>query len=215
MFELLTRYLLEYKKLPVPQVGIFELEKREAGTNLSAETIMAPVWQVKFIADNDLFNAVSDGLYNWLSVNKGVTKEEAGRLFEAFANNLKERLVNGEKVVWEGLGTLQEVDGAVQFTPAAAPFSPFTDVAAKKIIRENTSHATLVGDKETTTARMREQLLLPDQRKRKGTTVMWVLLAAALVAVAWYFSQNGCNTSATGNRQKVERTKPGDTYKIR
>lgn len=28
MFELLTRYLLEYKKLPVPQTGIFELEKK-------------------------------------------------------------------------------------------------------------------------------------------------------------------------------------------
>jgi hypothetical protein len=215
MFELLTRYLLEYKKLPVPQTGIFELEKKDADAHLSAETIVAPAWQVKFIADRDTVDAIPDNLYNWLAINKGVTKEEAKHLFEAFANSLKERLANGENVLWEGLGALQEVDGAVQFAPAAAYFSPFTNVAAKKITRENTSHATLVGDKETTTARMREQLLLPDERKGKGTTAMWVLLAAALVAAAWYFSQNGCHTSATGNRQKVESTKPGDTYKLR
>lgn len=215
MFELLTRYLFEHKKLPVPHVGIFELEKREAGTNLSAETIVAPAWQVKFIADSDTVNVVPAGLYNWLAVNKGVTRDEAGRLFESFANSLKERLAHGETVLWEGLGTLQEMDGTVSFVPAAAHFSPFTNVAAKKIIRENTSHATLVGDKETTTAQMREQLLLPDERKGKGATMMWILLAAALVAAAWYFSQNGCNKLATGNRQKVESTRPADTYKLR
>ncbi|WP_262919104.1 hypothetical protein [Niabella hibiscisoli] len=42
-----------------------------------------------------------------------------------------------------------------------------------------------------------------------------MILAAALIAAAWFFSQNGCNTSASGNQQKVESTKPGDTYKIR
>ncbi|GAB3425963.1 HU family DNA-binding protein [Niabella aquatica] len=214
MFDLLTKYLFEYNKLRVPQAGFFELEKKEADANLSAETIAAPAWEVKFIADSDTAGPVPDGLCNWLAVNKNVTKEEAARLFEAFANNLNERLKNGENVRWEGLGALQEVDGAVQFTPSAAHFSPFTNVTAKKIIRENTSHATLVGDKETTTAQMREQLLLQDERKGKGTTIMWVLLAAALAAAAWYFSQSGCNKPATGNRQKVESIKPEDTYKL-
>ncbi|MGC4234340.1 MAG: hypothetical protein QM594_15280 [Niabella sp.] len=215
MFDLLAKYLLEHKQLPVPHVGVFELEKKEAGTDLTAETIVAPAWQVKFTANKSFDDHSHADLYNWLCINKGVTKEEARRLFEAFSNNLEIRLANEEKVIWEGLGTLQEADGVVAFTPEEAHFSPFTNVAAKKIIRENTSHATLVGDKETTTAQMREHLLLQDERKGKRSTMMWVLLAAALVAAAWYFSQNGCNTSATGNRQKVESTKPGDTYKIR
>lgn len=214
MFDLLAKYLFEHKQLPVPHVGVFELEKREAGTDLTAETIVAPAWQVKFTANKSFDDYNHGDLYNWLCVNKGVAKEEARHLFEAFSNNLEVKLANEEKVVWEGLGTLQEVNGTVAFTPEEAFFSPFTNVSAKKIIRENTSHATLVGDRETTTAQMREQLLLQDDRKGKGTTVLWVLLAIAIAAGAWYFLQNGCNKSATGNRQKAESLRPGDTYKL-
>lgn len=214
MFDLLTKYLFEYRQLPIPHVGVFELEKKEAGTDLTIETIVAPAWQVKFTANKSFDNYSHGDLYNWLCVNKAVTKEEARRLFEMFSDNLETRLANEEKITWEGLGTLQEVNGTVAFTPEEAHFSPFTNVVAKKIIRENTSHATLVGDRETTTAQMREQLLLQDERKGKGTTVLWVLLAAAIAASAWYFLQNGCNKSATGNRQKVETSTPGDTYKL-
>ena len=216
MFDILLQYLFEFKSLSLPPIGGFELEHKVANANLADSLIAAPTWIVDFKPYNADVNMDGNSrLVSWLAANRQIPREEAGTCLEQFVTNLQSRLNNGEAVNWPGLGILEQQYGQVAFQPTVAQISPFTNVAAKKITRENTSHQTLVGDKETTTAQMREQLLLPDEKRRSGATMMWVILGVALIAAAWFFSQKGCNPSASGNRQKVESTKPGDTYKIR
>lgn len=215
MFDILLQYLFEFKRLSLPPIGAFELKNKVADTNLANATIAAPTWIVGFKPHSADTTVDEDGrLVGWLAANRQIAADEAGRQLEQFINDLQYRLSNGETVHWPGLGALQQIDDHVKFQPMAAQISPFTDVTARKVARENTSHQTLVGDKETTTAEMREQLLLPDEKRRSGALI-WVILGIALIAAAWFFSQKGCNTSASGNQQKVESSQPGATYKLR
>ncbi len=215
MFDILLQYLFEFKRLSLPPIGGFELENKVANANLADSTIAAPTWIVGFRPHSaDVTTGENSKLVSWLAANRQISMDEAGKHLEQFVTDLQSRLNNGEAVHWPGLGILEQKDGQVAFQPTTAQISPFTDVAAKKITRENTSHQTLVGDKETTTAEMREQLLLPDEKKRSAA-LMWVVLGIALVAAAWFFSQKGRNTSASGNQQKVESAQPGETYKLR
>lgn len=215
MFDILAQYLFEFKRLALPQIGVFELENRQANADFAASTISAPSWAIGFqpySEDHEVSNNAT--LVSWLASNGHISMDEAGSSFEHFVTGLQTRLNNGEVVSWPQLGILEKRDEQIVFEPEIKSISPFTDVIAKKITREHTSHQTLVGDRETTTAQMREQLLLPDEKRSNGAAIMWILLGVALIAAAWFFSQKGCNPAATGNQQKVESTKAGDTYKL-
>ncbi|MFT4092995.1 MAG: hypothetical protein QM640_05095 [Niabella sp.] len=216
MFDLLTKYLLEYKKLAIPYLGVFELKPKQANNDLIERAISAPGWTVAFQAAQNPVDALhNDELYNWLAANGNIARSEVFNKIDSFGKEIDARLLKEEEVIWPGLGVLIAADHTVKFIPAEASLLPFTNVAARKVVRENTSHTTLVGDKETTTAKMREQLLPDDEPRRQGNIILWVLVAVAAIAAIWYFAQNGCNKAATGNRQKVEAAKPGDTYKLK
>lgn len=216
MFDILAQYLFEFKSLALPPIGRFELENKGAAADLVASTIAAPSWAIRFEPCNaNAETGSNSALVSWLAANANISLDEAWGRLNNFVADLQSRLNNGEPVNWPQLGTLVKNNTQIQFEPAAAHISPFTNVTAKKIARENTSHQTLVGDRETTTAHMREQLLLPDEKRRSGSTIIWIVLGISLIAAAWFFSQKGCNPAGTGNQQKVESTKPGDTYKIK
>lgn len=216
MFDPLTTYLFEQKKLWLPHVGIFKLIEKNAESDFINESIASPGLQVAFEAEDSSSDPINnDGLFIWLAQNMNVSQSEASELFENFSKEIETKLNDGEVIDWQGLGQLKKTNADIFFTPSSSVLSPFSEVTAKKIIREHGNHATLVGDKETTTEQMRVQLQTTETEKKPRTTAMWILLAASLICAAWYFSQSGCNKSATGNRQKVESTTPDDTYKLR
>ncbi len=216
MFDVLLQYLFEFKRLSLPPIGVFKLEHKMATTNVADSTIAAPTWIVDFNPHDTVVGMDNnDRLVSWLAANRQISRDEAGEHLKQFVTDLQSRLNKGEVVDWPGLGILEQKDGQVIFQSTALQISPFTDVTAKKVIRENASHQTLVGDRQTTTAEMREQLLLPDEKRRGGAVLMWVVLGVALIAAAWFFSQKGCSTAAIGNQQKVESSQSGDTYKLR
>ncbi len=216
MFDILAQYLFQFKRLALPLIGRFELESKEANANLAAFTIASPSWIVGFEPYSEHVEWKDNiALVNWLAAKEKTSAEQARNSLMLFSKDLQNRLNNGEAIDWPSLGILEKKNNQVQFKPTETQISPFTDVAAKKITREHASYQTVVGDKQTTTAQMREQLQLPDEKRRRGGTMMWVLLGVALIAAAWFFSQKGCNVSASGNQQKAASVKPGETYKIR
>lgn len=216
MFDILAQYLFEFKELALPPIGRFELQHKGASADLASSTIAAPAWTVGFKPYEDTVAAGDRSvLLNWLASRLNGSRDDVERRLEHFVADLQMRLNKGESVNWHQLGILEKKNGQIQFEPALAHLSPFTDIAVKKISREHTSHQTLVGDRETTTAQMREQLQLPEEKRRSSSTLTWIVLGIALLAAAWFFSQKGCNLSASGNQQKVESAKPGDTYKLR
>ncbi|WP_346236636.1 hypothetical protein ABDK00_014600 [Niabella insulamsoli] len=216
MYDALAKYLFEKKQLGLPQIGVFTIKEKKASPDLTEGTITPPGWEVDFAQESEAPDSATEnkGLYEWLATHLGITAEAAEERFLNFAATSSGQLEQGGTVVWKSVGSLKKAEGQIQFVPESENLSPFTMVAAKKIIRQDTSHATIVGDRETTTSQMREQLALPPE-KGKRNTVMWVLFAVAAIAAIVYFTQNGCNTKNAGNRQKVESQKSGETYKIK
>ncbi|GAB3011775.1 hypothetical protein GCM10027051_12950 [Niabella terrae] len=216
MFNLLSNYLLEHKSLALPRIGVFEIRPRNARADMSTATIEAPDWNLHFRADNNPVEALQNGpLYDWLSTRMQLTREAGRERFEQFVQDLERRLMNGEQVLWPELGQLEYNEGAVLFTPQQEELSPFSPVTAQKVLRENSSHASLVGDRETTTGAMRQELSQQEEPRPQSRLLMWILLGLALAAGAWYFSVNGCSKTASGNRQQLDTKEPSSTYQLR
>ena len=219
MFELLTQYFLQVKKLYVPGTGTFVQEPQNAINDFTSQTVQAPGWNTVFtplkegeVADNNVKN---EGLYDWVADKLGLSKDDADVKYNKFSDRLKADLDSGKTINWVGLGSLQKVEKKIEFTPEAAAGMPFTDVSAKKIIRENSSHNVLVGERETTSDAMRTELAEDRPRGNFGKKLMWIIFFIALAMLAWYFFQNGCNLKSAGNQQKIEVQKSHDTYRLR
>lgn len=214
MFDALTRYLFEYKRLTIPQIGVFELQSAGANANRAEQTLLPPGWSVVFIAASDAVIEEPDAFYNWLAQNQHISREQAVADFESFVQAMNEKLDSGEKISWNGVGQLVKEEGKVVFIAEQEKLSPFTQVTARKVIRKNTNFATIVGDRETTSAEMREELFQRQNPTRNRNRALWILFTVAVIAAAWYFSQYGCNPQGTGNKQKVKATVPAETYSI-
>ena len=219
MFQLLTQYFLQVNRLHVPGIGTFVLEPQNAVNDFSSQTVQAPGWHTVFtpvaegaVADNATNNV---GLFDWLADKLKVSKEDAILRYDEFSGGLKADLDNDKTVTWAGLGSLRKVDKNIVFNQEDTTGSPFSDVAAKKVLRENANHNVLVGEKETTTDQMRAQLAEEKPRGGISKKIAWVLFFIALALLAWYFIQNGCNLKNTGNQQKAEVQKSHDTYRLR
>ena len=224
MFQLLTTYLLQVKKLPVPALGTFSIKMANAVSDFTSQSVQAPAWTIAFTpaaistADHQP-TAIEAGLpelYDWLTAKLQITKEEAVLRYDNFCSDIRERLDKGENVNWEGLGQLQKIDSIVRFIADENAGALFTPVAAKKIIRPNSSHPILVGEKETTSHERRTRLendRIPS--RPAGTKIAWILLFIALALLAWHFIQNGCNTESIGNKQHIESTKAPETYRLK
>ena len=217
MFALLTQYLFKTKELSVPGTGVFTLIPKNASSDFGTRSIQAPGWNVLFTQDNDFQAPVAnlDQLYYWLASQLNTSKQEAGLQFDDFCRTLHLQLEEGQGITWEGLGELEKQNNRISFRPLETILTPFTGVTAQKVIRENASHPVLVGERETTTGQMREQLNEQIAGKPRGKKIAWLLLLVALAALGWQIFRNGCNVSSTGNQEKVEISKPQDTYKFR
>ncbi|MCH5714911.1 hypothetical protein [Niabella hibiscisoli] len=168
MFDILAQYLFQFRRLVLPPIGRFELESKEANANPATSTIASPSWIVGFEPyDEDVELKDNIVLVNWLVDKEKISAEQARNSLVLFVTDLQNRLNNGDRIDWPSLGTLEKKNNQVQFKPILTEISPFTDVAAKKVTREHTSYQTVVGDKQTTTAQMREQLQLPDEKEGK------------------------------------------------
>ena len=187
MFELLSRYLLGYKKMIIPKVGSFEVEAINAHTDFGKETLAPPSWKLNFksISDKEMEQPGKD-FYDWLGANKNITPKEAEFFFTKFANELDATLATGAVVEWSGIGTLQKIGKSVQFTTSNSFSSPFTTVTAKKIVREKPNYTAIVGNEEIPVSQGQIDKPIVDENNR-SRLLIWILVIGVLLALAWYF----------------------------
>ncbi|MFV0605580.1 MAG: hypothetical protein ACK5NK_07020 [Niabella sp.] len=216
MFQLLTAYLFQNKSLYIPGTGDFFVEQQNAVTDVAAGMIEAPGWKIDFLPVGETsVTAHNEPLYDWLTNQLNISKEEAVLKFDDFCDRVSADLRNHKKVDWVGLGTLEKTDGKVSFIPEVSVVKSFTGVKAKKVIRENASHQMLVGENETTTQAMREALSRQPKRGFNRNKIAWVLAGLTVALLLIYFLQKGCSAGSIGNQNKVPVEKPAETYQIR
>ena len=200
MYAELYRYLLLNKKLPVPGIGTFLLERKPAETDFLNRQIKAPVYSISF---STAFDTGTKNFFNWLGNALAISDRDAVIRFNDFAFDIKKQISEGATIHWNGIGAISKgLAGEIKFTPAEVLVQE-KPVTAEKVIREKAEHMVRVGEDHKTSVEMTEMLNKPEDSR----SLWWVYALAigilAIVFIGWYLSRHGVDISSTANNTKL------------
>ncbi len=212
MYGELYQYFIQHRQLPVPGIGTFLLERKPALSDFPNKIINAPTYSIilKNAADTP-----AKSFFNWLAAAFGISDRDAVIRFNDFVYNLKQRLTQGDKIHWNGVGVLSAgLAGEIKFEPELDNTQVEAPVKAEKVIRENAQHTVRVGEDERTSAEMIDYLSQPAEKRKYWWALALAMALLAIMFIGWYLSAHGLATSAAGNSNKIEPAASPATYKI-
>ena len=212
MYGELYKYFIHHKRLNMPGIGTFQLERKPAVTDFPNRIINGPSFSIAMLPEQE---AEGRNFFQWLANALGISDREAVIRFNDFVYQMKQRLRNGDRINWDGIGVLSTgLGGEIRFEPPNEVGVINPPVKAVKVIRDKAEHTVRVGEDERTSAQMIELLNQPNSKKSNWWA--WALAVAilAIMFIGWYFSAYGLKTSSTGNTQQVHPTEAAPTYKV-
>jgi hypothetical protein len=211
MYEELYRYFIQHKKLAVPGVGTFLLERKPAVNDFVNKQINPPIYSVALQATVD---PPSIHFFKWLAGALHISDHDAIIRFNDFVFDFKKQINDGSIIEWRAMGAISKgLAGEMKFDPAIRPALE-RPVVAEKVIREKSEHMVRVGEDQKTSAEMTEMLNLPEIKRSKWWITALVGGLLALLFIGWYFYENGPDVSSTANNTKLvpmEATAPYQT----
>jgi hypothetical protein len=200
MYAELYQYLLQYKKLPVPGIGTFLLERKPAVADFPNRLIHAPAFAISL---SETAQQPKSNFFQWLGQALSITEREAVIKFNNFSFDVKNHIGNGGTINWNGVGVLNKgLAGEIKLLPADNLIVEEA-VPADKVIRQRAEHTVRVGEQEKTSEEMTQLL-----NKTEATKSYWWVWAASLALLAmlflgWHFSEKGMDTDAAANNSKL------------
>lgn len=200
MYEELYQYFIQYKKLAVPGIGTFLLERRPAESDFVNKQINPPFYSVTLQAPVD---PPTINFFKWLAAALHISDHDAIIRFNDFVFETKKQISDGDTIDWQGVGMISKgLAGEMKFAPA--PGSAIEQpVAAEKVIREKAGHMVRVGEDQKTSAEMTEMLNLPETKRSRWWITALVAGLLALLFIGWYFYEHGIDVSSTANSMKL------------
>lgn len=213
MYGELYQYLILHKQLNIPGIGTFLLERKPADIDFVNKMANPPVYTIALHYGN---STPSKNVFNWLSSTLNISERDALTRFNDFALDIKDKVLAGDKLYWNGIGTLSKgMAGEIRFEASLKDLKTGLPVPAIKVIREHAEHSVRVGEQEKTSSEMVEMLApAGEQKKIQGWGLALIIGLLAFIFIALYFSSKGLNTSSTGNQQKVVPQKETPTHKL-
>ena len=211
MYEELYRYFIQHRKLAVPGVGTFLLERKPALSDFVNKKISPPFYSVTLQASVDppTFN-----FFKWLAGSLHISDHDAIIRFNDFVFDLKKQINDGSTIDWQGMGKFNKgLAGELKFDPAIKSAIEMP-VAAVKVIREKAEHMVRVGEDERTSVEMTEMLNQPEVKKSRWWITALVAGLLALLFIGWYFYEYGVDVSSAANSMKLVPMEAGVPYQI-
>jgi hypothetical protein len=213
MYEILYRFLVKYKRLDLPGIGIIALQTQPAKSEFVNRSYSPPKYFFRFERGEKI---PSEKLFSWLASHFNITESEAVIRFNDFIFDLNRQLKEGKEISWYNVGSFQkENTGEIQFQAVKKELSRLDSVAAKKVTRENAEHTMLVGESERTSTQMAD--ILADSSSAKNN-YWWIgplgLLITILIFLGWYFSEHGITSTSTGNNNKISVKEAPAGYRL-
>ncbi len=194
MLQLLTIYLFQYRKVSIPHVGMIQLVQHPPVLQLVDKKLGPP----NFSAELKKEEEVSEHQLNFLDSFLNSGTEVVSKELSFFGDKLHEK-INGSGFEWKGLGTITR---STQTLPIA--ITGFETIRAEKIIRQDSQHAVLVGDREMTSGQMNERRTFAEPVRKKASpliTVGWILLGFSILAIAIFLYTGKFKVNAAGSKQ--------------
>jgi len=210
MQDLITSFIIQSKECKLPQIGKFNVVVTPSESDIANKQITAPTFKIIFSPREE---KISDGLIKYVAARKKIGIAEAVTEIQNWCGSIKAKLKNGEEILLAPLGSLKKGATGNLFVQTESSALFFEPVAAERVIRKNSEHAMLVGDKETTSSAMNQfynEVIASKNQTWK--IVAFILLVIALVLLFFYFYGHPFSISELGNHQKVVPPSAPDTY---
>jgi hypothetical protein len=182
MIPALSSYLHQHKSLSIPGIGTIYIERTPARSDFTNKQILPPGYHYRF---DRFYDTPDKNFFSFIARKKNVADYEAMQWYNEWAYGISAKLKADSMVSWEGVGALKRNDTGDVFFEAIAPIDAFLQpVPANRIIRTNTAHTMLVGDKELTNLQMSGYL--HDNEKQpvqKKTWPVYALIGGLLVII--------------------------------
>jgi len=212
MFGELYQYLVLHKQLNIPGIGTFLVERKPADIDFVSKIAYPPAYSISLHHGNV---TASKKIFSWLSDVFNISERDALSRFNDFAFELRDKVMAGDKLQWDGVGVLSKgLAGEIRFDASLKGMSIGEPIPANKVIRENAQHIVRVGEDEKTSTEMMERLNPVKEKRSYWWAAALIIGLLACVFIAWYFSTRGLNTGSAGNQQKLEPQKESSTYKL-
>lgn len=212
MYGELYQYLVLHKQLPLPGIGTFLLERKPADIDFASKLINPPAYSVSLHHGH---MAPIKKMISWLAAVLQVSEQEASSRFTGFITDMKNKLTEGTKLEWNGIGTLTKgLAGEIRFDSLVKYIPAGTTITASKVIRENAEHAVRVGELEKTSTQMIALLNPEETKKNYQWLAALIVTILATLFIIYYFVSNGFNPGSAGNQQKLVPHAKVVTYEV-
>jgi len=212
MYGELYQYLILHKQLNIPGIGTFLLERKPANIDFVNKIADPPAYTLALHHGNA---TPSKNIFSWLASVLNISEPDALSRFNDFALDIKDRVLAGDKLQWNGIGILSKgMAGEIRFESSLKDLKAGTPVPAIKVMRENAEHTVRVGEQQKTSSEMIEMLAPAEERKTNWWGIALIAGLLAFIFIALYFSSKGLTTSSAANQQKLTPQKETRTYKL-
>lgn len=217
MFSYLYQFLICNQQVSLPGIGTFIIDITPGKTDIINKVVLPPEYAYRYERNKD---ARGKNFFTWFALQTNITERDAVKQLNDFSFEIKKLIQDGKQVIWKGVGIIHPCEKEeIGFIPEKKNFVFELPVIAEKIIRQNAQHVMLVGDKQTTSAKMTEILAQPSSAASTSSiapawwAIAIVLSFAAIMLTGWHFSEHGFGVTSTGTTKKISINDPGATYK--
>jgi hypothetical protein len=218
MFHILHQYLIQHKSLSLPGLGTLELQNIPAISNFSDHMIEPPMQKIIF---DDMHDAPDKDLFQYVASRWQIEEWEAIKRVNDFSYELKNKLKEGDEIVWDKVGVLRlDLSGSITLEAKTITYDFMEPAPANRIIRVNANHTILRGDTEVSESFMQHPAatddanFAPEAHIRRKRWWIWAcaLGGAALLVLFLHFYRTGFSLNSLHNTQKTSVRDAPATY---
>jgi hypothetical protein len=195
VLNLLTNYLLQYRKVNIPSVGSITLVQQPAQLNIADKVILPPA----FVAEIGQEEHIPDHQLFFLSAALQEERAAVIQQLNALGERLRERIQAGG-FYWKGIGLIRE-----SREPMRLSLSALSPVPAERVLRPDAEHNVLVGDQQLTSTQLtalKEEVEEVTEKERSVFVIVgWVVLFLSILYIIFVLYQGRFRVGSTGSRQ--------------
>jgi hypothetical protein len=193
MQDLLTEYLLQYRKVYVPHFGAVEILQSPARVDFVDKMIYPPQFNTRLRKSGEL----TEHQLNFLVAATKSDKESVRTELDSLGKELQDQFISGS-FTWDGIGAFSSYGSDVPFN-----VSSLEPISAERVQRVNAQHQVLMGDQHVM-VQQHDQSVDPayealfGEKTRSKHWVAWVILAIAVLVILYFLYSGNFTTYSSG-----------------
>jgi hypothetical protein len=207
MKELIISYLLQCKECILPGIGVLKVINTPASTDHKAKIILPPFQTIVF---SNTSHSRSAGLVQYIARIKNISASEAETGLLNFCKQWKEKILSGDKLKLDTLGTLYQNGNELVFEREQIP-SWYDPISVEETYQGNREPGM---QQDAVPAKVEATENIVTERSYWEIWAL-ILLAVGSVILFYHFRDHSISAASTGNQHSVTVDSAKATYKAK